>query len=63
MEKYILKVTIWENNGLANTYYGDNERNLEDSRYAAQEARNRLSKNRTYGELKDYVVDIVPSNR
>lgn len=63
MEKYILRIDIIENNGLTNTYYGERERNIEDSRYAAQEIRERLFENRSYGEIKDYTVDIVPRNR
>ena len=62
MELFMLKIDILENNGLTSTRYSGHKYSLEEARYAAQETRNRLWKNRTYGELKDYTVDVVPCN-
>ncbi len=62
MELYILKIDILENNGLTSTHYSGRKYSLKEARHAAQETRNRLWKNRTYGELKGYTVDVVPCN-
>lgn len=62
MGLYILKIDILENSGLTSTHYSVHKYGLKEARYAAQETRNKLWKNRAYGELKDYTVDVVPCN-
>lgn len=58
-----LKIDIVENDFLTKTFYSNQKyKGINTAREAAEKCRNLLFNQRINGEIKEYIVDIIPFN-